>query len=201
MTATVLLNGSPLAGQAVTFTPQNNPAAALTVSTNPSGQALFSYTSAAAGHDPVNISGTYTDQGQSFPLSAAPASVDWVNPVLTVTILGELFGSLRRKRVEGPLLLQDGVVTPEGGAAAYFAADEHRIVALFERVARQGWRLSDEVLETLERIAPTLGPGFRLDSAVTSYMPYQTRSKAVTLPLNKSSSPGQACARRIISRT
>lgn len=85
VTATVLLNGSPLAGQAVTFTPQNNPAAALTVSTNPSGQALFSYTSAAAGHDPVNISGTYTDQGQSFPLSAAPASVDWVNPVLTVT--------------------------------------------------------------------------------------------------------------------
>ena len=79
------------------------------------------------------------------------------------SILGELFGSLRRKRVEGPLLLQDGVVTPEGGAAAYFAADEHRIVALFERVARQGWRLSDEVLETLERIAPTLGPGFRLD--------------------------------------
>jgi UTP:GlnB (protein PII) uridylyltransferase len=80
-------------------------------------------------------------------------------------VLGELFGSLRRKRVDGRLMVQDGVLFPEGSAAEYFKEDEHRIMALFERAARSGWRISEETLEDLARVVPALGPGYRLDPA------------------------------------
>lgn len=80
-------------------------------------------------------------------------------------VLGELFGTLRRKRVDGALLVQDGVLFPEGNAFEYFQADERRIMALFERAARSGWRISEETLEDLARVVPALGPGYRLDPA------------------------------------
>ncbi|MCL5270711.1 MAG: [protein-PII] uridylyltransferase [bacterium] len=79
------------------------------------------------------------------------------------SFLGDLVGTLRRKRLDAHHFVQDNALFVDPRDPGYLTEDPNRIMALFERAARGGYRLGDETLEFIERLAPTLGPAFRLD--------------------------------------
>lgn len=79
------------------------------------------------------------------------------------SILGELFGSLRRRKFDQYATVQDELVFIDRAHAHFFEEDHRRVLSLFERAARAGYRMSDEALDFFTHFSQSLGPGFRLD--------------------------------------
>lgn len=78
-------------------------------------------------------------------------------------ILSDLFGTLKRRRLDGHVCIQGDVMYLDPAPGDYFEQDPGRIMALFERANGWGLRMSDQTIDALARVAPTLGPAFRLD--------------------------------------
>src|SRR6185295_2494360 len=63
------------------------------------------------------------------------------------------------------LYAQGNVLSIDPGAKDYFEADPSRIMAIFERVTKTGYRLSDEIMDAMARAAAKVDADFRQDSA------------------------------------
>ena len=79
------------------------------------------------------------------------------------SVLGNLVGTLRRRRIDTHLTVQGDVLFVDDADSNYFSEDPDRIMALFERAARWGYRVSDATMERLGHVSAGLGPAFRLD--------------------------------------
>jgi len=79
--------------------------------------------------------------------------------------LSELFGSLRRKKLDSSLVVQDHTLFVDPARPQYFEENPRRVMALFERAAKLGLRVSEETKDQLARQSAQLGPAFRLDPA------------------------------------
>ena len=74
-------------------------------------------------------------------------------------------GSLKRRRLDRYHFVQDNVLFIDDAHQDYLEQEPRRILELFERAAKWGYRLSDRTLDRITRAAAGLGPGFRLDPA------------------------------------
>lgn len=78
--------------------------------------------------------------------------------------LADSIGTIRRRRLAPGIMVREEVVYVEDDSRTWFEADHRRILELFHLAARWGYRLSDHTLDTLARLAPSLGVTFRLDT-------------------------------------
>jgi [protein-PII] uridylyltransferase len=81
------------------------------------------------------------------------------------SILGGLVNSLQRQRLGKDVVVKEGVAFVDPKSIDYFESDPTRILAMFHSVARWGYRLSDQTIDNLTRLSPSLGVSFRLDPA------------------------------------
>jgi [protein-PII] uridylyltransferase len=81
------------------------------------------------------------------------------------SIFAGLVGSLRRRRIDKHLMVQDDVLFIDPAFPNYLEEDTARVMPLFERAARWGLCLSEQTIDRLQRISRNLGPAFRLAPA------------------------------------
>ncbi len=81
------------------------------------------------------------------------------------SMLGGLVGTLHRRKLDPHLTVQDNILFVNDGQTDYFKQDPRRIMGLFERAVRGGYRIGHRTLDRLTRISHKLGPAFRLEPA------------------------------------
>lgn len=77
------------------------------------------------------------------------------------TIVGNLMGTLKRKKITIQFSSQDGAIFPEPKSENYIFEDPVRIMELFALAAKLRLRVSERTRERIEKFVPTLGDDFR----------------------------------------
>ncbi len=77
------------------------------------------------------------------------------------------YGSPRRRALAGGWLVEGNELHPTPAAENGLAEDPRRALALMQKAALRGWRLSDPALDALARLARGLGEDFARDPAVS----------------------------------
>ena len=80
------------------------------------------------------------------------------------SILDELVGTLRKRRIDPHLTVKNKVLFIDSTSATYLRDDPDRIMELFERAMRWGYRISDQTLDHIGRVAAKLGENFTLNA-------------------------------------
>lgn len=80
------------------------------------------------------------------------------------SILDDFVGNLRRRRIDEHLAVKNKVLYIDRGEEGYLRDDPDRIVELFERALKWGYRVSDQTLDRIARVVSKLGESYTLNA-------------------------------------